>query len=754
MEREFLEKLNNHSYISKRLYELLKEKNSIVIPKNFNLELYNQDILEKMYFKYKNYFETMYEGIDANIKLDEDQIKAILAEEDYTLIIAGAGTGKTTTIVSKVKYLVDIKKVDPQKIIVISYTKKATEELEKRIVIDFKIPARVTTFHSLGLKYIREIFKSHKCYVVDQNTRNQIFLDYFKTKIFPNKEKVKEILNLFNKDQIAKTWVFGSFFTENYDKYETFDEYFQAYKLFKKSEVKDFGTYVKDYLENISNQEVIYTLKGELVKSKGEALIANFLFCNNIEYEYEKIYEKLMPDKRTYKPDFTLDLGGMKIYIEYFGLSNYQEDTYYRYKKIKKMKEDYHAKNHTKFIKIDYMPNENILETLKSELIKMGFKLKPKSYEEIFEQILDNNYIAQIYPFKDFLYSQIDIVKTSKKRNNYKQEITNYFLKLNKEKFHTAKRQFFYINDFYHYYQKKLFGGIDYGFDYSDMIYYANKYIDIVNKRYLNCDYLIIDEYQDISKERYEFAKNIALKSYAKVIAVGDDWQAIYAFSGSSIRYIYNFPHYFQGAKLLKINQAYRNSHDLVDYSSTFIMKNKNQIKKELVSNKEIKNPIRFVLFEDFNEYQTLKELILNIHKKNPEHNIMILARTNSMINDFCKGIDIKDEIGTKIKYIGYEEIAIDGMTIHKSKGLTSDEVILIGLDKSFPSQERHSFWFEMLFRQVQPEEGISYPEERRLFYVALTRTRNYVYLLVNKNPTKRSPFINEILEIIKDKSN
>ena len=212
MEREFLEKLNNHSYISKRLYELLKEKNSIVIPKNFNLELYNQDILEKMYFKYKNYFETMYEGIDANIKLDEDQIKAILAEEDYTLIIAGAGTGKTTTIVSKVKYLVDIKKVDPQKIIVISYTKKATEELEKRIVIDFKIPARVTTFHSLGLKYIREIFKSHKCYVVDQNQRNQIFLDYFKTKIFPNKEKVKEILNIFNKDQIAKTWVFGNIF--------------------------------------------------------------------------------------------------------------------------------------------------------------------------------------------------------------------------------------------------------------------------------------------------------------------------------------------------------------------------------------------------------------------------------------------------------------------------------------------------------------------------------------------------------------
>lgn len=126
----------------------------------------------------------MYKEIDDSVKLDKEQIKAILADEKYSLIIAGAGTGKNTTMASKVKYLVDIKKVDPSKILVMSYTKKATEELDSRINDDFNIPV-VTTFHNLAYTYIRKIFYDRKCYVVDNNLKNQIFLDHFKEKIFP-----------------------------------------------------------------------------------------------------------------------------------------------------------------------------------------------------------------------------------------------------------------------------------------------------------------------------------------------------------------------------------------------------------------------------------------------------------------------------------------------------------------------------------------------------------------------------------------
>lgn len=126
----------------------------------------------------------MYKEINDSVKLDKEQIKAILADGKYSLIIARAGTGKTTTMASKVKYLVDIKKVDPSKILVMSYTKKATEELDSRINDDFNIPV-VTTFHNLAYTYIRKMFYDRKCYVVDNNLKNQIFLDHFKEKIFP-----------------------------------------------------------------------------------------------------------------------------------------------------------------------------------------------------------------------------------------------------------------------------------------------------------------------------------------------------------------------------------------------------------------------------------------------------------------------------------------------------------------------------------------------------------------------------------------
>lgn len=134
MKEEFLNKIKNNEYISNKLYQLVKSEYP-----TFNIEEYNSKILNALYIKYKDYFENMFKGIDDNIVLDTEQIASILSDEDSALIIAGAGTGKTTTMTAKVKYLVDIKKVDPTKILVMSYTKKATEELELRIKYIFML---------------------------------------------------------------------------------------------------------------------------------------------------------------------------------------------------------------------------------------------------------------------------------------------------------------------------------------------------------------------------------------------------------------------------------------------------------------------------------------------------------------------------------------------------------------------------------------------------------------------------------------
>lgn len=740
MKEEFKRKVKNREYISNRLYQSVKNDYP-----NFDIEKYNNIILTFLSNKYKEYFQNMFKGIDDNIVLDDEQIRAILSDEDSALIIAGAGTGKTTTMTAKVKYLVDIKKVDPSKILVMSYTKKATQELEKRILGDFNIPAHITTFHSLGYEYIRNIFKNRKCSVVDFNDREAIFFDYF-CEIFKNKNKLNDILDTFNITVTNMQWVFSKWFLQNYENYNTYEELILEYKKYKINEVKSLPNGIKGYIdywvEKRINQENIITIQGELVKSASEAVIANFLYKNNIFYSYEKIYTELMDNNKIYKPDFTIDIGGEEIYIEYFGLDDE------KYNKNKKEKIKFHKEHNNKFIELDKTPLENIEKELSIKLQEFGIKLNKRSDEEIYSRILDNNKLSLIYPFKNFFYDVIDVIKESINRDNYQRIIKDYIEKLNSEK-EQAKKQYSYINEFYIYYQRQLYGAEIYKFDYSDLLYYANKYIENLGiNNDLNFEYIIIDEYQDISQFKYELTKKTVDRNHAKIYAVGDDWQSIYSFSGSRIEYIYNFKDYFKDAVIFRISRTYRNSQELLNVSGEFVMRNPDQIKKYLESSKHLDKPIEFIYFDNGQEYETLKDIILNIHKNNPTHNILVLGRTNAIIKRCFDTDYFNDELGTKISFIGYEDIDLEGMTIHKSKGLTFDEVIVIGLNKSFPSSDKEIYWITSLFRYPTINERIPYAEERRLFYVALTRTKNKVYLLVNRDEDKQSVFIREIKEI------
>lgn len=740
MKEEFKRKVKNREYISNRLYQSVKNDYP-----NFDIEKYNNIILTFLSNKYKDYFKNMFKGIDDNIVLDDEQIRAILSDEDSALIIAGAGTGKTTTMTAKVKYLVDIKKVDPSKILVMSYTKKATQELEKRILGDFNIPAHITTFHSLGYEYIRNIFENRKCSVVDFNDRETIFFDYF-CEIFKNKNKLNDILDTFNITVTNMQWVFSKWFLQNYENYNTYEELILEYKKYKINEVKSLPNGIKGYIdywvEKRINQENIITIQGELVKSASEAVIANLLYKNNILYSYEKIYTELMDNNKIYKPDFTIDIGGEEIYIEYFGLDDE------KYNKNKKEKIKFHKEHNNKFIELDKTPLENIEKELSIKLQEFGIKLNKRSDEEIYSRILDNNKLSLIYPFKNFFYDVIDVIKESINRDNYQRIIKDYIEKLNSEK-EQAKKQYSYINEFYIYYQRQLYGAEIYKFDYSDLLYYANKYIENLGiNNDLNFEYIIIDEYQDISQFKYELTKKTVDRNHAKIYAVGDDWQSIYSFSGSRIEYIYNFKDYFKDAVIFRISRTYRNSQELLNVSGEFVMRNPDQIKKYLESSKHLDKPIEFIYFDNGQEYETLKDIILNIHKNNPTHNILVLGRTNAIIKRYFDTDYFNDELGTKISFIGYEDIDLEGMTIHKSKGLTFDEVIVIGLNKSFPSSDKEIYWITSLFRYPTINERIPYAEERRLFYVALTRTKNKVYLLVNRDEDKQSVFIREIKEI------
>lgn len=723
------------------------------------IDYHNKRIIDKLLLENRDYFDNMFGESKERIILDDEQRRAILDEEDYTLIIAGAGAGKTTTMAAKVKYLIDKLGIEPSRIACISYTNKATEELEDRIKYEFNLPVDIMTFHSLGIRMIRKVFKNPLRPIAEKEQK-EIIVNFVREILFPNKELLSKYVKTFNKYSYDSSRMFSKGFVGNYEKFGTFEEYFIDYKK-RKQEIN------KDKLENIIayrteaylRQVVPKTLKEESMRSRAEARIANFLFVNGIDYKYEEPYPEKVDEDRAYLPDFTIEVDGIPLYIEYFGLSSFYEGgsisskNQKKYADIRLKKRAFHKLNKNNYIELDYKKVEegeeiDYLKDLERQLARRNVKFKNRTNEEIYDQILDNNMAAEFFHFVDFVLEIIYNIKSSLNRSRCVDIIRNYIEKLDTsrevktEKIEEANL----VLKVYEYYQKELLPKNR--IDFSDMIYYANKYMKSLpeGSNVLDYDYLIVDEYQDISLDRYYFARNISLLSNAKVIAVGDDWQTIFSFAGSRIDLFLKYNKLFPGAKQLYINNTYRSSQQLIDKAGSFIMKNPLQIKKKLLSIKNRRDPIKFYVYED-NQYEIVKNILTKIYRENKNHRVMILARKNKHIRKMLETTYFQEGIGTRVIFKDLPHMIIDAMSVHMAKGLSADEVIILNVTNvDFPCPEQDPVWISGLFKPSEFDEGFPNAEERRIFYVALTRTKNDVYLLIPKSKQSRSPFVNELL--------
>jgi len=718
-------------------------------------------------FDINYYLDHIYDEIDPNIKLDEQQKAAVIGDEAAALVVAGAGTGKTTTIAAKVKYLVDIKKVDPEKILVMSYTRKSVEELRRRINTDLGISAYVTTFHSLGLRYLQSLYEGKKIIPIDINERDQYFVEYLREKVFQDSAELERMISLFNDDTIShfdpRTHTYGKYFLENHSRFSNFNEYFEAYIDYKKRETQDIVKRVNDIADSKVNSGKPITIRGEFVKSKGEAIIANFLLCNGIDYSYERVYDELVGDNRVYRPDFTVDIGGEKIYIEYFGLSGSSLDNH-SYQLERERKEEYHRTKGNKFISLDYLPNRGYLRVLAGKLREYGAEPKPKPIEEIYEIILRQNPLAEFFGLKNFVYKMIDAIKTSDKVSSFegfKALCRRCVSDATPESQKIMVQQLDWITDYWNYYHERNVRDSDrLKVDFSDMIMLPLGRIgEVIPEKYV-FDYVIVDEYQDISSIRFELLKETIQCSGAKFFAIGDDWQSIYSFQGAKVGYIIDFNKYFPDAKQYIIEKTYRNAQQLIDSAGAFVMRNSRQIEKKLRSNKDLHRPICFVGYKvpkkekngipSGSRNDMVEKIIRMIHTKYPNDSIGVLGRTNSAVKALFDSPSFINSAENKVKLKGVSDFYFDALTIHSSKGLTYDWVIILPLTNRFPSDPKSYFWMYDLVCNNPEEEDISYAEQRRLFYVALTRTKNRVYLLFQKNG-KHSRYKDELARIIVD---
>lgn len=228
-------------------------------------------------------------------------------------------------------------------------------------------------------------------------------------------------------------------------------------------------------------------------------------------------------------------------------------------------------------------------------------------------------------------------------------------------------------------------------------------------------------------------------------MAVGDDFQSIYKFSGSDIGLFINFKDYFKKGKVLKIQTTYRNSQELVDIAGDFIMKNKIQLRKEMRSNIHIKKPVKIVYYDS--KEKDFYRLCLYLKRKG-SYNILVLGRNNNDIKWYMsKEVTFNDGVIN----LGNDNIMkISYMTMHRSKGLECDDVVIINLRDDtfgFPSQVEADKILNYIRKDTKKD---FLEEERRLFYVGLTRAKRNVYLFTPKK--KASLFVIELLKNYKDK--
>ena len=354
------------------------------------------------------------------------------------------------------------------------------------------------------------------------------------------------------------------------------------------------------------------------------------------------------------------------------------------------------------------------------QLKKYIMRYTPKTNKDIIEQIKSYclKYIALVKSNKT---ENINVTKKYKKIIQILQEIYNYY--------ETEKQKTNQI-------------------DFDDMIIKAEQIIKETSNIKIKYKYIIIDEYQDISECRFDLIKTITTKNKSKLMIVGDDWQCIYGFAASNINLFTNFKEKVQKCEILKITNTYRNSQQLINIAGDFIQKNPNQIKKHLKSAKQHINPVKIIKYKTRSNNKKTKIIKLTeildyiIKKYGEEKNILILGRYTFDKNEIIDNETII-ETRNQIKYKKYPNTKIEYMTIHSAKGLGYDNVILINTKNQklgFPSKIKTD---PILNKLIVIDKTIKYSEERRLFYVALTRTKNEIIIMT---PQKRqSKFIKEL---------
>lgn len=667
--------------------------------------------------RWREFFDTI-----ESKPLTPEQRLSIVVDEDATLVLAGAGSGKTSVITAKAAYLVKAGIRKPEEVLLLAFAKNAAAEMSERVEARSGVPITARTFHALALGIIGEV-EGRKPALAEHATDELKFVNLIK-------EILRDLVRTVS--EVARVII----------------QWFSHFLVEPKTEW-DFKT-KHDFYKHMEQAD-LRTLQGEKVKSYEELQIANWLYENGIGYEYEPAYEHELPasGRRVYCPDFRLIESG--IYLEHFGVRRQiSPDGTERLTTAPFVDRDAYLADMTWKRKVHAEHGTILIETYSYErqegqlLSKLAEKLapyvtaSPLPPETIFDRVTEMQQVDQfsrllgtfLLKFKGGGYDLADCQAKGERLKMGKR--ANAFLAV----FEPVLDE----------YRKRLGARID----FEDMVLRAAQYVE--NGQYVSpFRHILVDEFQDISQGRARLVKALkAQHADAKIFAVGDDWQSIFRFAGSDIHLMRHFGEVFGGTfdgeagihRVVDLGRTFRSIDQIAYAAKKFVLKNPAQIEKRIVPAGTATEPairIATVAKNDGDQIleATLRELAARKANSDRPASVLILGRYRFL----------QPDINALQKR--FPRLRISFKTIHASKGLEADHVILVNADSGrmgFPSEIADDPLLTLVSPELEPFENA---EERRLMYVAMTRARQTLTVLASKS--RPSAFVTELLTDLTD---
>jgi DNA helicase IV len=669
---------------------------------------YNDAFVSAELSRYRSFFD----NLDGR-SLSDQQREACIRLEDNNLLVASAGSGKSATMVGKVAYVLDKQLYRPEEILVLAFNKSAADELKERISRQLAVDpgnseCKVTTFHALGRGIIEEV-----------EGRPPQLADWVEHPAGEAKIIEQIIDDLLRSDaEFADLWV-------------------NLLVLHPKADipVEVFGSEA-DYERYLSvrrrkGNATIGTMAGIHVKSLQEQTITNWLWLHSVEFDYERqipIEEKngqiryvhpdfYYPTSKTIHEHLAINADGSSPFTDYATHAEHKLAGY------RKAGMDVFQTTSAQAC------NGSLIEELEAQLTKRGisFALEPvviKHYHKLIAVCI--KHIRASHLTLDMLLERAKALHDRTRAKEFAQVVwkitETYSRKLEK-----ANR-----------------------IDFDSMIANATRLVE-AGQYQSPYSLILVDEFQDISEPRANLIKALKhQKAFTKIFAVGDDWQSIYRFAGSDITIFTQFEANFGASWQGRLEQTYRCNQLIAETAASFVQRNAAQLKKSVRSTRPaIARSIRVIPTDgeggkpDFADscLRLLKRLDtflggISVQWRSDGHQklkVMVLWRYNQL--DPFRGATPK-----------FEHIEVSGLSFHRAKGLEADYTILLDVsegDYGVPSRIED----DELFNLVMPRpETFEFAEERRLFYVALTRASRGVFLLTNSREPSR--YIRELSEI------